>query len=383
MTSVEVEGRVYHLVGTAHVSRKSVEEVRAAIEELKPDCICVELDAERLEALRNPTRWDKLDLAAAIKKGRGPYLMANMAMSAFQRKLGLATGVKPGEELAEAVKAGEEQGLVAVLVDRNIKTTLLRAWRKTGFWKKNWLISSLLASAFDDTKIDEAELARLKSNDTLTNLLEEMGQIVPTIKQILIDERDTYMAGKLQRAQGSNIVAVVGAGHVPGLKKALLTPVPDRVLEELDVVPEKPLISKMLPWVIPATVLGLFGAGFFWADPAKIKEAALAWALTTGGLSALGAMLALGHPLTILTALLAAPLTTLHPAIGVGVFTGGVQAWAGKPKVEDAEGLWADLAHWKGWWKNRVSRVLMVFFLSSLGASIGTFLAFGWLKNLV
>lgn len=383
VTTVNAHGRVYHIVGTAHVSRHSVEEVRRAVEKLNPDCICVELDGERLDSLRNPTRWDKLDLAQAIRKGRGPFLMVNMAMSAFQRKMGLSTGVKPGEELFEAVKAGEERGLVAELIDRNIKTTLLRAWRKTGFWKKNWLISSLLASAFDDTKIDEEELAKLKSKDMLTALMEEMGTILPTVKSILIDERDTFMAGKLQRAKGERIVAVVGAGHVAGMIKELQREISDEELNRLDTVPPKTLLSKALPWIIPLIVVGLFVAGFFLADPSKVKEAALAWALTTGTLSALGTILALGHPATILTAFLAAPITTLHPAIGVGVFTGVVQAWAGKPKVHDAEALWEDLSHWKGWWTNRVSRVLMVFFFSSLGASIGTFIAFKWLKDLV
>lgn len=380
---VEAHGKVFHLVGTAHISRKSVEEVREAVETLNPDCVCVELDAERLEALKNPNRWDKLNLGEAIRKGRGPFLMANLAMAAFQKKLGLSTGVKPGEELAEAVRAAEERSIRTELVDRNIRTTLLRAWRKTGFWKKNWLLSSLLASAFDDTKIDEEELARLKESDTLSNLMDEMAKIVPSIKEILIDERDVYMAGKLARAQGENIVAVVGAGHMPGLTKALQRDVTESELAALDVIPEKSLLSRSLPYAIPTLVIGMFVAGFFWADPTKVKEALIAWALITGSLAALGAALALGHPVTIITAFVAAPVTTLHPAIGVGMFTGVVQAWAGKPRVRDAEKLLDDLSCWKGWWTNRVSRVLMVFFLSSLGASIGTFVALGWIRDIM
>lgn len=383
LVTVRLGEKTINIVGTAHVSRESVAEVRRAVESLDPDCICVELDAERLESLRHPTQWDKLDLAAAIRKGRGPFLMANMAMSAFQRKLGLHTGVKPGEELYEAVKAGEERGLVADLIDRNIKTTLLRAWRKTGFWKKNWLISSMLASVLDDTKIDEAELKNLRSKDTLSTLMEEMGKILPSVKTILIDERDVYMAGKLMRARGNNIVAVVGAGHVAGIEAALAREITDEEMAALEQVPEKPLVSRALPWVIPLAVAVLFVAGFFLADPSKLKEAALAWILATGTLSALGTILALGHPAAVITAFLAAPVTTLHPAIGVGMFTGVVQAWAGKPKVADAQSLWEDLSGWRGWWTNRVSRVLMVFFLSSVGASMGTILAFGWLKNLL
>lgn len=383
LVTVHLGEKTVTLVGTAHVSKESVAEVRNAVETLNPDCICVELDAERLESLRNPTQWDKLDLASAIRKGRGPFLMANMAMSAFQRKLGLHTGVKPGEELFEAVKAGEERGLVAELIDRNIKTTLLRAWRKTGFWKKNWLISSILASVFDDTKMDEEELKDLRSKDTLSALMEEMGKILPSVKTILIDERDIYMAGKLKRARGANIVAVVGAGHVAGIETALAREITDEEMAALEIIPEKSLLSRALPWAIPLIVVILFVAGFFMADPAKLKEAAFAWILATGGLSALGAILAMGHPAAIVTAFVAAPVTTLHPAIGVGMFTGVVQAWAGKPKVSDAESLWKDLAGWRGWWTNRVSRVLMVFFLSSMGASLGTIIAFRWLKNLL
>lgn len=382
VVTVDAGGRAFHLVGTAHVSRQSVQAVRAAVEKLSPDCVCVELDADRLEALKNPTQWDKLDLASALRKGKGPFLLANLAMSAFQRKLGLHTGVRPGEELMEAVRVAEERSIPVELVDRNIKTTLLRAWRRTGFWKKNWLVSSLLASVFDSTEIDEEELARLRQSDTLSVLLEEMGRTVPTFKHILIDERDAYMAGKLQRARGQSVVAVVGAGHVPGLTRALQRPVPDEELAELDVLPEKSLVSRALPWAIPGLILLTFLVGFFWADTDRLLEAAVAWVLATGGGAALGTVLALGHPLTILTAFVSAPVTTLHPAIGVGMFTGVVQAWVGKPKVRDAEELWEDLFHWRGWWRNRVSRVLLVFMFSNLGAALGMFLAIRWLKNL-
>lgn len=382
VTTVHAGGRTFHLVGTAHVSRKSVEAVRAAVEGLGPDCVCVELDADRLEALRNPTQWDKLNLAAAIRKGKGPFLLANLAMSAFQRKLGLHTGVRPGEELMEAVRAAEERSVPVELCDRNIKTTLLRAWRRTGFWKKSWLLSSLLASVFDSSEIDEEELNRLRRSDTLSVLLEEMGKTLPMLKKTLIDERDAYMAGKLQRAPGTVVVAVVGAGHVPGLTAALERQVSDEELAALDVLPEKSLVSRLLPWAIPGAVIASFALGFFWTDTSRLAEAALAWVLATGGGAALATILALGHPLTVLTAFLTAPITTLHPAIGVGMFTGVVQAWIGKPKVRDAEDLWEDLSHWRGWWRNRVSRVLLVFLFSNFGAAIGMFTAIKWLKDM-
>ncbi len=382
ITTIENGGRTFHLVGTAHVSRESVEEVRHAIEQLNPDVVCVELDEKRLEALENPTDWDKLNLGRALREGKGSYLMANLAMSAFQRKLGLKTGVKPGEELFEAVTVAREREVPVELCDRDIRTTLLRAWRLTGFWRKMWLFSSMLASAFEEMEVDEDELAELRSKDTLSLLLEEMGQTLPSVKRTLIDERDIYMAAKLKRAEGKTVVAVVGAGHVPGLTRELEGDISDEELDKLEVIPPKPLISRIVPWAIPGVVIALFAAGFFFGDPTKLKEAALAWVLANGVLSALGAALALGHPVTIVASFVAAPITSLNPTIGAGMVSGAVQAWVGKPKVRDAEQLWSDLSDWKGWWKNRVSRVLLVFFFSSLGSSVGTFVAFGWLKDL-
>lgn len=376
-------GKTIYLLGTAHVSRESVEEVKETIKSLKPDTVCVELDEERLQALRNPKMWEKLNLGAALRQGKGPFLMANLVLSAFQRKLGLQTGVKPGEELFEAVNTGENEGAKVVLVDRNIRTTLLRAWRSTGFFRKLMLMATMLASAFETEEIDEDTLADLKSRDTLSAVMDELGKELPSIKTILIDERDEYMASGILSAPGSSVVAVVGAGHVPGLTKIISGDQPSKDVTALDVIPPKSLISKAIPWLIPAVVVGLFIAGFFFADPAKIKDAALAWVLANGILSSAGALLALGHPLTVISAFIAAPITSLNPTIGAGMVTGVVQAWAGKPSVKDIEDMWEDLSHWKGWWRNRVSRVLLVFLFSSWGSAIGTFVAFKWLKDLI
>jgi len=178
-------------------------------------------------------------------------------------------------------------------------------------------------------------------------------------------------------------VAVVGAGHVPGLAATLARDVTGPELEELDVVPPKGLLSKLIPWLIPTVVVAIFVLGFFAGDFDKLKHAAWGWVLANSALSALGALLAMGHPAAILAALVAAPITSLNPTIGAGMVSGAVQAWASKPKVRDAEALWEDLAHWQGWWTNRVSRVLLVFFFSSLGSTIGTFVAFRWLKELI
>ncbi len=377
------DGRTVHLIGTAHVSRQSVEEVRRAIEEEKPDTVCVELDDQRLEALKNPNIWEKLNLGAAIRQGKGPFLMANLALSVFQRKMGQKTGVKPGAELLEAVLAAEKEGARVSLVDRNIRTTLLRVWRNTGFWKKNLLISSIFVSAFEKNELDEEALEKIKEKDALSAMMDELAEYLPSVKSMLIDERDLYMAAKIKRSEGQKIVAVVGAGHVPGITRILGEEVDDETLARLDEIPEKSIISKLIPWLIPATIVAIFIAGFFFADPDKIKDALWALVLGPGVLCALGTILAFGHPITVVSAFLCAPITVLHPAIGAGMVTGVVQAYVGKPKVKDLENLWDDLSSWQGWWKNRVSRVFLVFLFSSWGAAAGAFIAFKWLKDLL
>jgi pheromone shutdown-related protein TraB len=380
---IALPGKTVYLVGTAHVSQRSVEEVRRAVEELAPACVCVELDAQRLEALRDPNRWRDLNLGAAVRQGRGAFLLANLALSSFQRRLGLHTGVKPGAELLEAVLAAEERGAAVELVDRPIRTTLLRVWRRTGFWKKIRLFSALLGSAFEKPDLGEEELAKLREGDALASLLQELGEALPEAKEILIDERDRYMAARIRRAPGDTVVAVVGAGHLPGIVRELRAQGPGAELAPLEEIPCKSRASRVIPWVIPAIVLGLFAFGFFFGDTTRLREAAWAWVLANGGFAALGAFLALGHPASIAAAFVAAPLTSLNPTVGAGMVTGAVQAWVGKPRVRDLESLLDDLSHWKGWWANRVSRVLLVFFFSNLGSSVGTFVAFGWLKDLV
>jgi pheromone shutdown-related protein TraB len=240
-----------------------------------------------------------------------------------------------------------------------------------------------VASLFETQKLDEEELARLRQSDTLSAMLEEMGQLLPSVKTILVDERDLYMAHHIRNAPGKRIVAVVGAAHLPGIVRQLPEDVPSELMAEISTIPEKPRISKVLPWIIPAVVVALFVAGFFLGDRDRIAGAALAWVLANGLLSALGAIVALGHPLTVATAFVAAPITSLNPTIGAGMVTGLVQAFIASPTVRDLERVGDDLVSWKGWWGNRMTRVLLVFVFSSLGSAAGTIVAFGWLKNLL
>jgi pheromone shutdown-related protein TraB len=244
------------------------------------------------------------------------------------------------------------------------------------------LLATLLASMFESNQIDEAELARLRQSDTLSAMLEEMGTILPSVKTILVDERDIYMAYHIRNTPGDKIVAVVGAAHLPGIMKWLGEEIPESTIDEISKIPEKSTISKILPWVIPAVVVLLFLIGFFFGDQKQFTDAAMAWILANGLLAALGALIAFGHPLTILAAFIGAPITSLNPTIGAGFVTGVVQAFVAAPTVRDMERVGDDLANWRGWWGNRMTRVLLVFLFSSFGSAIGTLVAFGWLKNL-
>lgn len=379
---VSIDNREFVLVGTAHISQESVETVKAVIQDENPDTVCVELDEQRHRALSNPRHWESLNLTQVLKQGQAPFLLANLALSSFQKRMGLQTGVKPGAELAAAAQITEELGKDLQLVDREIRTTLLRAWRKAGFWKKINLLSALLVSMFDSQELNEEELAKLRQTDTLTAMLDEMADILPTVKTILVDERDTYMAHHIKQAPGEKIVAIVGAAHMPGILKKLSQTFSDEEIKELSVIPEKSGLSKLLPWLIPTIVLGLFIAGFMTGNTQQLADAAVAWILANGVLSALGALIALGHPLTILAAFVAAPITSLNPTIGAGFVTGLVQAFIAPPQVKDMEQVSEDIAKLSGWWRNRLTRVLLVFLFSSLGSAIGTMVAFGWLKDI-
>jgi len=383
ITRLELDGREVVLIGTAHISQNSVDTVREVIAAEQPDTVCIELDAQRFQALRDRNRWEALNLIQVVRKGQVPFLLANLALASFQKRMGLQTGVKPGAELAAAAETAEAHGISVELVDRNIRTTLLRAWRKTGLWRKMQLLSTLIASMFEKQEIDEEELDRLRETDTLSAMLEEMGDLLPNVKQILVDERDCYMAEKIRRAPGQKLVAVVGAAHAAGICKRIQRPADPDEFAELDVVPPKPQISKLLPWLIPGIVIALFVAGFFFGDRQAMADAAIAWVLVNGLLSAAGTMLAFGHPLSVITAFVAAPITSLNPTIGAGMVVGLVQAFIAAPTVRDLEHVGEDLATLRGWWGNRVTRVLLVFLFSSIGSAIGTLVAFRWLKDIL
>ena len=377
-----LDGKEFCLVGTAHVSRESVEEVKSIIRDKKPDVVCVELDAARRDSITRNDNWEKLNLSKVFREGKGFLLIANLVLSSFQRRLGNELGVKPGEEMKVAVETAGELGIPYSLCDREIHTTLRRAWAKCGFWGKIKLLSSLLASAFTTEKLTEKEIESLKNKNELDGMMGELADYLPSVKTVLIDERDHYLAAKIWAASRESsrekVVAVVGAGHLGGLKARLEKIAGGQEsddVKELEVIPPPGALSKAARFIIPAAIVALVAVGFFRAGSATGFSMILAWILWNGSLAAIGAILALAHPLAILVSFLGAPFTTFVPFLGVGILSGLVQATLRKPRVSDVQDIMEDTSSFKGWYKNRITRALLVFFLSSLGSSIGTFVS--------
>ena len=373
---LELGGRKITLVGTAHVSAQSIEEVKNTIKELKPDCVAVELDEKRADSIQNDQRYSDLDIVKVIREGKAFLVLANLMLASFQKRMGQNIGVKPGDEMLAAIKTAEEMGIATSMVDRPVQTTLQRAWAKNGFMGKMGLLASLLASAFSKEEIDESEIEALKQKNEMDNMMGELSKEMPVIKEVLIDERDKYLASKIWESQGNNIVAVLGAGHLAGVEAHLnqiAAGGESSDVAEISELPVKKSLAKFIGWLIPAVIIGFIAAGFIYGGRKAGTAMLSTWVLWNGIPSALLSIVALAHPVTIIVSFLAAPFTSLCPFIGVGFVSGIVQAVICKPRVRDMENLSEDVQSIKGFYRNRILRVLLVFILSSVGSSIGTF----------
>lgn len=374
------------LVGTAHVSRESVDEVSRVVREEAPDRVCVEIDAGRYKSMTEQEDWEKLDVAKVLKEGKGFLLMANLVLSSFQRRLGMGLGVKPGDEMKKAIDTAVELGIPYSFCDREVQVTLKRAWTKCGFWSKSKLMAALASSALSTEKLDEAEIEALKDKNELDGMMAQLADYLPKVKETLIDERDRYLASKIWSSDGSRLVAVIGAGHMDGVKAHLARLAEGGMsadVSDLDQVPPPSRLSAILPWLIPALLVLLIAAGFFRAGAGVSLDMMLKWMLLNGSLAALGAALALAHPLSILVSFIGAPIATINPFVGVGLFAGVAEASLRKPRVADVQHLSDDIASVRGFYRNRVTRALLVFFLSSLGGMIGNFISIPYLTSLV
>jgi len=383
-TTITLGNREFKLIGTAHVSRESIEEVRGIISEEKPDMVCVELDQGRYNSITQNDTWEKLDLAKVFKEGKGFLLIANLVLASFQKRLGNDLGVKPGEEMKTAIEAADKIGAPFSFCDREVHTTLRRAWAKCGLWSKCKLLSALLASAFSNEKLDEKEIENMKDKNELDGMMSELANYLPAVKTVLIDERDRYLASKIWTSTPpaenapKKIAAVVGAGHMQGMiahMEKLNRGEVTADVKELDVIPPPSFLSKAAGFIIPVAIVALLAFGFVDKGADIGLEMVIRWILWNGFLAALGSLIALAHPLAILVSFLGAPIATLNPFIGVGLFSGIVQIVFCKPRVSDAQNITDDATNVKGFYKNRITKALLVFFLSSIGAMIGNFIA--------
>lgn len=367
------------LLGTAHVSKESCDEVRSVIESQKPDCVAIELDEQRYASLNDSEGWKNLDIIKVLKEKKGFLLMANLVMANYQRKMGANVGVKPGDEMRAGIEEAKNLGLPCEMVDRPIQTTLRRAWGMNSGSGKIKLLSALFASAFDKEEISGEQIEELKNKSEMDGMMSELSEYMPGVKKVLIDERDFYLASHIWQAVNKDdrksVVAVLGAGHLPGVQKNLEEIAAGRLgtdTEEISQLPPKKAGSKIIGWAIPVLIIALIAAGFVYGGKTKGLNLVGSWVFWNAVLAGIGALAAGGHPLTILVSAVGAPFTSLCPLVGVGMFAGIVQAVVCKPKVKDLENVQNDISL-KGFYRNRLLRVLLVFFLSSLGSSIGTF----------
>ncbi len=374
---LDLGGRRMILVGTAHVSRSSVDLVRRVIEAEKPDRVCVELDAKRHEALAKKKKWESLDLKQIIRRKQLPTLLLNLVLAAYQKRLGGELGVQPGSELLEAVRVAGELDVPIELCDRDVRVTLKRAAHATSFFRRFYLMSELLVAMFaGPPQISEEELEELKEHDVLTELMDDLGRHLPALKQVLIDERDAYLSERLRRSTGRCVVAVVGAGHLDGIERGL---VEDREVD-LDLLTEMPPASplwKIAGWGVPLAILLALGWIGVTQGAEKMGEDVLFWILANAIPTAIGGLLALAHPLTILAGFLAAPITSLTPVIGAAYVTAFVQAWVRPPVVKEFQTVSDDVLVPREWWRNKLLKIFLAFLLPGFGSMLGSLVGGG------
>jgi pheromone shutdown-related protein TraB len=370
--SLSTDEKEVLLIGTAHVSKESADLVASVIEDEKPDTVSVELCQSRYQAIRQKDRWQDTDIIKVIKEKKAFLLFSNLLLSSFQKRIAKKLDIKPGQEMIQAIESGDAVGADIHLADRDIRVTLSRTWRTMGLWSKIKLLFQLLLSLGEVDEISEEEIEKMKQEDMLHTLLSEVGKSMPVIKDILIDERDRYLAQKIKTAPGRKIVAVVGAGHVSGIKRYWNEEIDTDALE---VLPPPKMTMGLLKWLIPSLILILFAYGFYHGGAATGTNMVGWWVLANGILAGIGAIIAMGHPLTILSSVVAAPLTSINPVIAAGWVSGLVEAVSRKPRVKDFETLSEDILTVRGFWKNKVTRILLVVVFTNLGSTIGTLVA--------
>jgi len=364
---IEMDGKEIILIGTAHVSKQSAEEVKEIILQEQPDTVCIELCESRFQSISDEKRWKNTDIIKIIKEGKALMLLINLILSSYQKRLAKQFGIKPGQEMIQGIESAKEIGATLCLADRDIQTTMKRLWRGLGIWGKTKLFFQLLMSIVVNEDITEEELEKMKSEDMLTSSLNELAHSFPQFKAIIIDERDKYLAQKIKKAPGDKVVAVLGAGHIPGIKQELGT---EHDLEQLSLVAPPSKTAKIIGWSIPIILVGIIISTLS-VDKATGIDQIISWIVWNGSLSALGTLLAFGHPVSILVAFLVSPISSLSPLLAAGWFAGLTEAFIRKPNVQDFENISEDVHSLKGFWRNKVTHILLVVAFANLGSSAG------------
>lgn len=370
ITKIHLNGKEFILIGTAHVSKQSAAQVKEVIEAERPDAVCIELDEQRYQNVIDENKWKNMDIIKVIKEKKTTFLLMNLFISSFQKRMAKQLGIKPGQEMIQGIESAQEIEAELVLADRKIQITFARIWHNIGLKGKAKLLLALFYSIFNNESISEEELEKLKTEDMLKVMLDDFTKNFPELKRPLIDERDQYLAQKIRNAPGEKIVAVLGAAHVPGIKEEIKR---EHDLKPLTEIPPKSKVPMIIAWLIPLFIIGIIGYTFM-TNPAAGLQQTISWVLWNGSFSALGAAIALGHPLAILTAFIISPLSSLNPLMAAGWFAGIVQVFLHRPNVSEFENLSEDVLTLKGFWGNKVTRILLVVALTNLGSVLGTFI---------
>lgn len=369
---VDLGDRKVTVIGTAHISEESVEEVQKTIRDVRPDLVGVELDEDRFESLRDGSGWKDMDIVEAIRDGRGPMLLINLVMSIYQRRMGLKEGVKPGSELLKGVETAEELGIEYRLVDRDINRTFSRMLSELSFWEKMKLVASLFVAE------DEMEVEDLKESDMLTTIVQELEDEFPTIKRVFLDERNEYMAEKILEEDFEHAVLVVGAAHVDGVVECLRE---EAVYEEKEIKSGFPWF-KAVKWGLPAFIIAGLGYSFLKIGFQTGVNATSFWILSNGLLALAGAIVARSSPVTWIASFVSAPLTSLDPALGAGMVAAYVEGKVRPPTVGETEEI-AYVERYRDLWGNQVGRILLTFFFVTLGSAAATFISAGYLASIL
>lgn len=377
---VRRDGTEYVLLGTAHVSRASVDAVREMLLKEKFDAVAVELCEPRYSAMLDPEAWRRLDLFQVIRQGKAGLVAANLALAAFQRRIAEQFGIEPGAEMKAAIEGAEEIDARLWVIDREIGVTLKRAYRSLSFLNRLAIIGGLSGGLLSRETVAEDEVEKLKQGDMLGSMFGEFAEESPELYEALISERDSYMVARLREENADvpalRVLVVIGAGHLAGMEKELADQdeAPAALLPGLRAVPPASRWPKLIMVGLLVLIAGAIGYAF--TRGATLGTDALwSWILFTGGGAALGALAGGGHVFSILAAFVAGPLKPFRPGVPAGAVSAGVEAWWHRPRVADFDSLRDDVTHWTGWWRNRVSRTLLVFMLTNLGMIIGSYIA--------